>query len=60
MIDMYLGNASSPRPKDKLLHDAAVRGDDSAVCKALLDGADINALDHTQRSVLSLAITGAK
>lgn len=64
---MNLRNTSKPLPvppsisgHNELLLDAAVRGDDEAVRTTLIDGADINATNDEGRSVLSLAIAGAK
>ena len=40
------------------LHRAALHGDDEAVCRALREGADINALDAAGRTTIMCAVAG--
>lgn len=40
------------------LHEAAMRGDDEGVRKALNSGANVNALDDAGRTVITCAVAG--
>lgn len=40
------------------LHSAALNGDDEAVRSALLEGADVNALDAAGRTTIMCAVAG--
>lgn len=40
------------------LHHAALTGNDQAVCRALLEGADVNALDSAGRTTIMCAVAG--
>lgn len=49
---------SGPQPFNFDLHHAALNGDDEAVRCALLEGANINALDAAGRTTIMCAVAG--